>query len=176
MSASRARSAVTAERRARLIQERLKGRLFEDIWEELGYSSRGHATKDFSRAFAERIAEQRESIEVYREVELTRLDQLTLEAIQVLKTRHYAITPAGKVGRHPETDEVLIDDGPTLAAIDRLLKIQARRAKLLGLDAPQKMEVLTIDAIDENIRELNRQLSALEDEDPAVAEVEDASE
>lgn len=164
MPASRAQQAVTAERRAKLIQERLKGRLFEDIWEELGYSSRAHATKDFHRAFEIRISEQRTSVEVYREIELTRLDQLTLEAIGVLQTQHYAITPAGKVGRHPDTDEVLVDDGPVLAAIDRLLKIQARRARLLGLDAPQKMEVWTIDAIDAKIEELSRQLTATEDE------------
>ncbi len=164
MAASRAQRAVTAERRAKLIQERLKGRLFEDIWEELGYASRSAATKDFHRAFELRIADQRTSVEVYRELELTRLDQYTLEAIQVLHTRHYAITPSGKVGRHPETDEVLIDDGPTLAALDRLLKIQARRARLLGLDAPQKMEVLTIDAIDARIDELNQQLAALDSE------------
>jgi hypothetical protein len=164
MPASRARRAVTAERRARLIQERLKGRLFEDIWEDLGYASRSAATKDFSRAFEIRITEQRTSVEVYRELELTRLDQLTLEAINVLRTQHYAITPSGKVGRHPDTDEVLVDDGPTLAAIDRLLKIQDRRARLLGLDKPQRMEVLTIDAIDARIDELNQQLTALESE------------
>lgn len=164
MGASRARRAVTAERRAKLIQERLKGRLFEDIWEELGYASRTAATRDFGRAFEQRITEQRTSVEVYREVELTRLDQLTLEAINVLRTRHFAITPSGKVGRHPDTNEVLVDDGPTLAAIDRLLKIQDRRAKLLGLNAPQKVEVLTIDAIDARIAELNDELAALDRE------------
>lgn len=164
MSASRAQRAITAERRAKLIQERLKGRLFEDIWEELGYSSRSAATKDFTRAFEVRITEQRTSVEVYRELELTRLDQYTLEAIQVLRTQHYAVTPSGKIGRHPETGEVLIDDGPTLAAIDRLLKIQDRRARLLGLDKPQRVEVLTIDAIDARIDELNQQLAALESE------------
>lgn len=172
MPASRAKRADTAERRAKLIKERLKGRLFEDIWEELGYSSRSHATKDFSRAFEERIAEQRTSVEVYREVELTRLDQLTLEAIEILKTRHYAITPSGRVGTHPETGEVLVDDMPTLAAIDRLLKIQDRRAKLLGLDKPQRMEVLTIDAIDAKIAELSDELAALEDETGAPAGTE----
>ncbi|WP_188195602.1 hypothetical protein [Nonomuraea sp. SYSU D8015] len=35
----------------------------------------------------------------------------------------------------------LVDDGPKLAAIDRLLKIQARRAALLGLDAEKKVSV-----------------------------------
>lgn len=174
MAPSRAQAVVIAKRRKQLLDARLEGRLFDDIWEELGYSSRGHATKDFSRIFEQQITEQRASVEVYREMELTRLDQLTLEAINVLRTRHYAITPSGKVGRHPDTNEVLVDDGPTLAAIDRLLKIQARRARLLGLDAPQKMEVLTLDAIDARIDELNEQLAALDGEAEAAPGTEAA--
>ncbi|GAA2395473.1 hypothetical protein GCM10010404_61300 [Nonomuraea africana] len=37
--------------------------------------------------------------------------------------------------------EPLEDDAPVLAAIDRMLKIQERRAKLLGLDIPVKQLV-----------------------------------
>ncbi|MET9222324.1 hypothetical protein ABZX65_26660 [Streptomyces sp. NPDC003300] len=159
MTASRGKRAATAERRTKLINARLEGRLFEDIWEELGYSSRSAATKDFCRAFEIRLTEQRTSVEVYREVELTRLDQLTLEAINVLRTQHYAITPSGKIGRHPDTEEVLIDDGPTLAAIDRLLKIQDRRAKLLGLDKPLKVQMLTMDQVDAEIERLSAELN-----------------
>jgi hypothetical protein len=35
----------------------------------------------------------------------------------------------------------LEDDAPVLAAVDRLLRIQERRAKLLGLDAPVRADV-----------------------------------
>jgi hypothetical protein len=35
----------------------------------------------------------------------------------------------------------LLDDAPVLAAVDRLLKVQERRAKLLGLDVPVKRQV-----------------------------------
>lgn len=160
MVASRSKRAEVAARRTRLIQHRLDGRRYEDIYEELGYASRSAASRDFNRALEGNIAEARASMEVYREAELMRLDQLTITAMRVLTTRHYAVTASGKVARHPDTDDVLEDDGPTLAAIDRLLKIQDRRAKLLGLDAPQKLEVLTIDAIDAAIADLNTQLAA----------------
>src|SRR5690606_8671122 len=35
----------------------------------------------------------------------------------------------------------LLDDGPILAAADRLLKISERRSKMLGLDKPVQAEV-----------------------------------
>lgn len=36
-------------------------------------------------------------------------------------------------------DEELLDSGPVLAALDRVLRIQERRAKLLGINAPKKV-------------------------------------
>jgi hypothetical protein len=41
---------------------------------------------------------------------------------------------------------------------DFVLKVLDRRAKLLGLDAPTKTEVITLDAIDAEIRRLETQL------------------
>jgi len=35
--------------------------------------------------------------------------------------------------------QALVDDAPVLAANDRLLRIQERRAKLLGIEAPQQI-------------------------------------
>ncbi|MFC6575537.1 hypothetical protein ACFQBS_02020 [Planomonospora parontospora] len=40
---------------------------------------------------------------------------------------------------------VALDHGAVLAAMDRVLKIMDRRARLLGLDAPARHEVLTLD-------------------------------
>jgi hypothetical protein len=41
-----------------------------------------------------------------------------------------------------------------LPAVDRAVRILERRARLLGLDAPQQSEVLTIDRIDAEIERL----------------------
>lgn len=161
MPVSRARRADIADRRAKLIKYRLAGRSYEEIYRELGYGSTQAARKDFTRALEQNIAEQRTSMEVYREAELLRLDQLTLEAVKVLARRHFVVAPGGKIAHHPETGQPLEDDSVRLAAIDRLIKIQDRRAKLLGLDAPQRMEVLTLDAVDAEIQRLTDELAAL---------------
>lgn len=175
MTVSRAKRADLAVRRAKLVQYRLEGRPYDDIYEELGYSSAHAASRDFSRALESNIAEQRTSMEVYREAELMKLDDLTTKAMKVLLSRHFVTTQAGKLVEHPETGQPLLDDAPVLAAIDRLLKIGDRRAKLLGLDAPQRLEVLTIDAIDAQIRGLTEQLAALDSEAGQAEAVEGAA-
>jgi hypothetical protein len=175
MAVSRAKRADIADRRAKLIKYRLAGRAYDDIYEELGYSSAHAASRDFSRALESNIAEQRTSMEVYREAELMKLDDLTTKAMNVLLTRHFVTTQAGKIVEHPETGQPLLDDGPVLHAIDRLLKIGDRRAKLLGLDAPQRLEVLSIDAIDDQIRGLTEQLAALDGEAATLAAAEDTA-
>jgi len=158
---------TVADRRKRLIDARLEGRRFEDIWRELGYSSRGHATKDFHRTLEKHIAEQTASAEVYREAELMRLDD-ELGRLTGL----YA-----KVERMASQ----YDDGQYLPFVDRLLRIEdnrrrvaERRAKLQGLDAPLRAEVRTLNAIDEEIADLTRQLAALDSEDRETADPEGA--
>lgn len=183
MAASKAQQAATAERRIKLIKMKLDGALFEEIWEELGYSSIGAATKDFSRALEIRIAEQRTSIEVHREMEVLRLDaelerltRLYAKVERLLDKQHVSISNGRVVLLH---DEPIEDDGPVLHVVDRLIRIDEsrrkvgeRRAKLLGLDAPQRMEVLTIDDIDAQIRELNKQLAASDSETGPLAGAE----
>jgi hypothetical protein len=161
MGVSRAQQAHIADRRAKLIKYRLAGRAYEDIYQELGYASRTAASKDFSRALEQNIAEERTSMEVYRETEILRLDgelerltRLYAKVERILDKFHVTVQ-FGKVVTHD--GEPLEDDGPVLAAVDRLVKIEdarrrngERRSKLLGLDAAQRvsMEVVTLDALD----------------------------
>lgn len=174
MPVSRARRADIADRRARLIQYRVAGRSYDEIFEELGYASRTAASKDFSRALEQNIAEERTSMEVYRETEilrldgeLERLDRLYTKVERILDKFHVTV----QFGKVIDIDgEPLEDDGPALAAVDRLVKIEdarrrngERRAKLLGLDAAQKVE-MTIDDIDAKIHALTEQLAAFDGE------------
>jgi hypothetical protein len=92
-----------------------------------------------------------EPAEELRQLELMQLDELARAARAVLERKHLMVSH-GKIVRlgqpfvnddgNAEVDdgrgEPLKDDAPVLAAIDRLLKIQERRAKLLGLDIPVK--------------------------------------
>lgn len=156
MATTKAQRATTATRRAKAIALRLAGTPYETIAKELGYASRAAVAVDINRALEQSIAEQRVNSELLREQELLRLDQLWQEVWQVLKTEHY-ILHQGAVVVHG--DAKLVDDGPVLQAIDRLLKIQDRRAKFLGLDSVIKHEV-SIHEIDDEIRRLTTELGA----------------
>lgn len=172
MPASRAQRVTIADRRAKLVAYRRQRIPFEDIFAELGYKSSADARKDFHRALEQSIAAQHASVEVYREEQLMELDHLAEEAHKVLAATHYILTPGGKVAVDPDTEQPLLDHGPKLAAIDRLVKILDRIAKLRGTDAPTRVEVLTIDAIEAAIADLNAQLAAADAEAGTLAAAE----
>lgn len=174
MPRPRAERAATAARRAKLVEYRRRKVPYSQIFEELGYANANAASRDFHRALEESLAEQHASVEVYREEQLIELEFLAEEAHKILRTRHYVIN-SGRIVEHPDTGQPLEDDGPVLAAIDRLVKILDRIAKLRGLDAPQRLEVLTIDAIEAAIADLNAQLAATDAEAEAVARAEGAA-
>lgn len=168
---SRAHRTVTdIENDARAVDLRRQNLTYRQIAEQLGYSSTSRAYEAVQRGLRDAIQEPADDL---RRLELERLDEMARAAWKVLYDRHLAISAGGKVVRHPDTGAPLVDDGPTLAAIDRLLKIQERRTKLLGLDAPQRLEVLTLDAIDAEIRRLSAELgpAALGAADPTAGPV-----
>lgn len=174
------------DRRIKLIQYRNAGRPYHEFYQELGYGSPTAASKDFHRILEEQLAQQSAGIEVYRQQEVLRLDEelarlsRLYERVEKLLERQNLRVSDGRVVTHE--GEPLPDDSPFLAAIDRLLKIDdnrrrvaERRAKLLGLDAAQRVEVLTIDALTAEAERLNQQLAALDREaadapgDPAAS-------
>ena len=124
-----ARRAQTAERRRRNIELRLAGATFEAIAVELGYSSRHEACVDLGRALRQRAAELHEVAGQMLEVELARLDRMQL-----------ALWP-----------KVLAGD---TRAATTVLRIMEQRSRLLGLDAPIKHEVVTVDVLDAEIARL----------------------
>ena len=77
-----------------------------------------------------------EAVDEYRRLEGQRLDMLMEVAM----------------------DKALSGDKGSLFAIDRVLAIQERAAKLRGLDAPIKHEVITLDYIQSEIRRLEETL------------------
>lgn len=133
MPASRAQRAATADRRAKAVQLRLAGLDFQAIADRLGYADRAAAHKDITRALEANVAEMNRNVEVHRQEELDRLFRLQL-----------GVWPAAAAG-DPK-------------AVQTVLNIIDRRCKLLGLDAPQRVEVVTLDAIDNEIRRLNAEL------------------
>lgn len=160
MSASKAQRAITAKRRARAITMRLAGATYDQIAEELGYASKAAAYMDITRALEANVVEQRRPAELLRQEELQRLDALWGRAWAVLE-RHHVIVSHGRIIRDDMDGKPLLDDGPVLQAIDRLLRIQERRAKFLGLDAPTKHEVVSLDVLDREIQRLTAELGSV---------------
>lgn len=110
MPASKAQQTQTAKRRAQAIQARLAGADWQTIAEQLGYSSRGAACKDVTRALEQSRAAAQKSGEDLRTLELARLDRM-----------QRALWPKVVEGDHKTADTVL--------------RLMQRRARLAGLDS-----------------------------------------
>ncbi|MGW2861943.1 hypothetical protein [Streptomyces sp. NPDC001205] len=166
MAVNRGERAAMAARRAKLVEYRRRKVPYSQFYEELGYANANAASKDFYRILEENLAELRVSVDVYREEQLAELEHLAEEAHAIMNDRHYILTPGGKVIADPVTEEPLLDPGPRLAAMDRLVKIGDRVAKLRGTEAATKIEgVFSIDALDRALIEAREQLAAIEAED-----------
>jgi hypothetical protein len=127
------REAERRERQTKNLKMRLQGHDFQTIAEALGYGSRQHANADYHRALDAITAENEQTVDTARRVELARLDTL-----QTLAWQHTAF---------PE---------PTVAlkAIETVLKISAHRSRMMGLDQPVKHEI-SFDAVETRIAELS---------------------
>lgn len=154
----REEQALIAERRARVLAMRVEQRPYREIAITLGISE-DVAAKDYERA----VEARRTALDAQRNVavaiELAKLDALEQAAWKVLRARHL-LAQQGRI----VTDGngvPLEDDAPTLAAIDRILKIAERRARLLGLDAPLRAKVEVTDALDADIERLVAELAGL---------------
>lgn len=108
------RRIVGLERQLRALELRKAGYSYRAIAEELGISVSA-AYRATTRALKRLNEKTQEEAEVVRRLELERLDDLLL-----------AMWPKAQNG----------DQG----AVDRILRIMERRARLLGLDAPLKEE------------------------------------
>jgi hypothetical protein len=161
---------------------RARGATYDAIAIELGYCDRHAARRAVERALVATVTEPAAEV---RQLELARLDEMYRAALAVLERQHLTVSH-GKVvhtGGVPVIDdrgnvtwvggEPLLDDAPVLQAIDRMIRIMERRAKLLGLDAPTKVEVITLDAIEAEIRRLNDELGESDGVD--LGSVDDAA-
>lgn len=169
--AGRSRKITEAERDAHALWLRTERDLtYQRIAEEMGISL-SNAHNRVRRAFARlpglKASEQKRA-------DLEELTELTREAWSVLEATHLTVNEGRVVRVEVGNDEdgtpirvPLPDDGPKLAAIDRLLKIQERRTKLLGNDAPvrHRLQVIPQDAVDAEIADLKRENALDEDDD-----------
>jgi hypothetical protein len=133
------RSQDTAERDAAACRLRTEGRTYDQIAQQLGFADRSNARDAVERALKATVQEPADQV---RQLELARLDALWAAAWAVLEREHVVVNSGEIVidTREGADGQPLLDDAPVLKAVQTLLKVAERRAKLLGLDAPTKIE------------------------------------
>lgn len=151
------RSKAEVEHDAAAAELRGQGLSYKAIGQRMG-CSQGTAHARVHRAFRDTLAEPAEQA---RAVELARLEDAHDAALAVLLRVHVTVSH-GKVITVKDgegNDTPLIDDAPTLHAIDRIRALSESRRKLLGLDAPQKV-ALTTEAIDAELASTEAAIAA----------------
>ena len=143
---------------------RSRAMTYQSIGDHFGVTRQAAFAMD-QRAIADIPKEGAE--EVVR-LEIEKLDFLERKLYEIMTKEHVAFGASGKV---VTLDGVPVeDDSPVMKAIDGLLKVADRRAKLLGLNAPTKHEVITLDSVQAEIRRLEAQLGEIDELDAIEAE------
>lgn len=132
MAHSKAHLLEVTERRRNLARLRRQGVRFDDERVlRLGYTSSGAARRDMNRALTKARDEEAVEISAYRQLENERLDELLEAAWPQATTRQPILDKEGEVVGHA------VD----MRAVDTVLRLMDRRAKLNGLDMPARTEV-----------------------------------
>lgn len=131
------------QKQARALNLRLAGHKYSEIASIVGYSSSGAAYNAVNKALMDSVEEPAEKV---RRMELRRLDTMWQALWSVVNDPESNIN----IGEAPDPDDFPKDslykmvrgswEEKRLKAFDTLLKVQKRRAELLGLDAPRKTE------------------------------------
>lgn len=156
---------ANAERDAQACRMVVEGHTYEEIARVLGYSDRGKAHTAVQRALT---LTMREPADEVRKIHLARLQEMYKTAREIMVSSHYAVQN-GKVVHLDGTP--VLDDMPKLAAIDRMLRVLEREAKLLGIDAAKQIEIISLDAVQAEIREIEARMAAREMADRHAEEV-----
>lgn len=152
---SRSYTGAGRDRDAEALRLKALGWTLQEIADQLKLTGDGpkRATAAIKRAMAVMV---RFAGEEHRLLEMTSLDELEAACWRELRARHVLV----QQGRVVLTDEgkAVNDDRFILETVDRIIKIKDQRARLLGLNAPTKSEVLTIDSVDAEIKRLEAEL------------------
>jgi len=149
-----ARVAAVYERRKQAMRLKHDGYTWAEIAPAVGYKDGKHAASDVHKYLDRLRKEQSADADALRQQQLAHLAELRQRVDAIMERRHIHVTPGGKIVKD-EDGNVVLDDAVELAAIDRMLKIAEREGKILGTDAPEKLEAgvtinYSIDGVDMN--------------------------
>lgn len=145
--------AMVAQRRAKAIELKNRGLSWQQVAEQVPYldtdgePSAAFACVDVTRALKQANKELSMGLEEYREAARMRLDGLRRQVFAVLARPHYVMYQGQYV--IDEDGNKVRDDAPVLAAVDRLMRIEERQAKIDGTDASEKLTIALDRRVDE---------------------------
>lgn len=140
----------------RALEMRMAGASYSAIAQALGYASKSSSHEAVQRALradGERIAELRHE---FRLLQLVRLERL-IRPLWVTALQGRVVSNQHGVPRTREDGSPMRTGDPDLPSIDRIHRLLERQAKLLGLDAPQQVQIT-----DSTRTELERVLDDIE--------------
>lgn len=146
------------EKRAQVVELRRQGLTFAAIGKAMGFS-RVRAQTLYRQALAAIVSP---AVEALRAEQLKELSAARDAVMKVLAARHVVVQQGHVVSEITGTDEdgkpvfgdPLVDDGPVLEAARTLATLHAREARLVGADAPQRVEASVTEHIDPQALEL----------------------
>lgn len=133
------RSAELAERRADMWRMAINGQSQEEIGRHYGITQQA-VSEQLRKANQDRPAR---AVDEWRALTLDKLDRLERVVLAVMARKHPLVSGGRIVTTGPEGDETpLIDDGPVLAAVARIIDISKHRLDVVpGLKAATRLSV-----------------------------------
>lgn len=127
------------ERDLLALEMRSAGRTWQVIADTLGYADTSNAQRGVHTILNET---QAPSVNAARAEMVAQIDHLHDQAMKVLEARHLKVNNGELVQVPDDNGELhpLEDDAPVLRAIDTINQLMTRKARLLGLDAPAKIQ------------------------------------
>lgn len=151
------RSVNTAERDAEACRLRTDSVSYPEIARRLGFADESGARKAVERGLARIVQEPAAEMKA---LALERIHRARRAVLEVLERQHVTVSHGrivqrridwerdadGSILRNADGEPIgvyedLVDDAPVLAAVDRLVKLDEREAKLIGYDAEQKLNL-----------------------------------
>ena len=159
------RTAEQMERDQRAYDLFRRGLSYRQVAAEMQWRSKSAAFDAVRRAARDNAADPLDASE-QRQVFYDRWQDYRRTAQRVLAMRHYQANQAGNLVTGPG-GEFLIDTGPWLAALDRLVKVDDIELRRKGLFPPTKarIEVVDDDVARALADEMEREIAALAEAD-----------
>jgi len=154
------KSEVTAKRARRALELRSQGYSYRQIGAEIGVSH--VAAFNYVKDEIQHIAKERKEIgEGIIDQELLLLDKLLIELLKDIKIPSKRL----KAGCDPDDEEYEVILRTDQSVVQNILKIMERRAKYLGLNAPERSEVNVQASLEELIMASKIEEKKMENED-----------